>query len=131
MRGPRLKESDEFSNSLILDNLEPASYARLLHIPVASAVTRGLGVHARGYRAAHTVLDGDGLHGGGVSQGDRSGVEGALCGRSAAVEGVVDACTGLSRHGYLSALGELSFTCEGGSCYSGSLGTTASVGATS
>ena len=47
-----------------------------------------LGVGAAGYRAAHTILDGDSLHGRGLAQGDGLLVLQALVGRRTAVNGV-------------------------------------------
>ena len=60
-------------------------------IPSRLILTAGiaaLGVGAAGYRAAHTILDSDGLDGGGLTQGDGLLVLQALVGRRRAVNGV-------------------------------------------
>ena len=53
---------------------------------------------------AHAVLDGDGLHGRGLTQRECLTVEGALAGRRAAVGGVVDLRTIRTTHRHLSRL---------------------------
>ena len=47
-----------------------------------------LGVGAAGHAGADTILDGDSLHGGGLTQSDGTLIQGALSGRRAAVNGV-------------------------------------------
>ena len=60
-------------------------------IPTRLIFTAGiaaLGIGAAGHAGADTVLDGDSLHGGGLTQGDGTLVQGALSGRRAAIHGV-------------------------------------------
>ena len=65
------------------------------------ATVSALGEHLRGHGTALAVLDGDGLDGSRVAQGDGLAVEGALRGRVVAVRGVVDLCTVRTSHGHL------------------------------
>ena len=60
-------------------------------VPTAFAFTSGigaLGVGAAGHAGADAILDGDGLHGRGLTQGDGLLVLLALVGRRTAVNGV-------------------------------------------
>ena len=77
-----------------------------------AVVVAGLGIDAAGDFRAYTVLDGDGLQRGGLREGQRLSILGALSGWSGAVGGVMDGCSIRTRDGYLSALSELSITAE-------------------
>ena len=94
-------------------NFEPA---RLLHIPAAFTVSTAgvtaLGVGAAGYAGAHTILDGDGLHGRGLTQGDGTFVQGALSGGHGAIQRVVDFRASRAGHAHLSALLKLGGSAE-------------------
>lgn len=71
------------------------------------AVANGVvGEVLRGFRAGHTVLDGDGLHPGVVGQREGFAVEGALSRRGAAIGGVTDFGTVRAGDGHLGRLGE-------------------------
>ena len=69
-----------------------------------------LGVGAAGHLAAHAVLDGDGLEGGGLGEGQGTAIHCALCRRRAAVGGVVDLGTVGAADGHLGRFGELRLT---------------------
>ena len=76
----------------------------LMVIPSRLILTAGihtLGVSAAGHAGADAILDGDGLHGGGLTQGDGLLVLQALVGRRRAVNGVEDAGTCRTAHGHL------------------------------
>lgn len=77
----------------------------LVQITITLFVTTfTLGKGLGGYRAADTILDGDGLYGGRVTQRERCAVEGALSSGCAAVRGVVDLSTSRSGDAHLGGL---------------------------
>ena len=82
----------------------------LIHFVSAAAV--GLGVGAAGDRAALTVLDGDGLQGSGLGEGQRLRILSAGAGGITAVGGVIDRGTVGTRDRYLNTISELSLTGE-------------------
>ena len=94
----------------------PQPSSSLLHLTslvlAHAVVVACLGVDAAGDFRAYTVLDGDGLQGGGLREGQRLSILGALSGWRGAVGGVVDASAVGTGDGYLSALSELSITAE-------------------
>jgi len=81
------------------------------------AAAAALGEELGADRAAHLVLDGDGLHGGGRAQGEGLGVERAGDGGRAAVGGVVDAGVVSGADAHLGRLSEGRGAADGGSCH--------------
>ena len=83
-------------------------------VVVGAGVAAALGEGAGGYRAVEAAAEGDGLHGGGVGEGQRLAVEGAAGAGGAAVGGVADFRSALGAHGHRGALGEGGAAADGG-----------------
>ena len=84
---------------------------------IGAAATRRLGERLAGHGAGGAVLDGDGLHRGGVAQGQRSAVESARGRGRAAISGVADFRTAFSAHRHLGGLRKRSGAADGGRSY--------------
>ena len=86
-------------------------------IVVRLVVVAALGEGLRGNFAALTVLDGDGLHGSGVAQGECCAVERALSRWHAAVGGVADLRAVRPADAHRGGLGKRRLTADGRSRY--------------
>lgn len=84
--------------------------AHAFGIATAATVTGTLGVRPAGHRTAHTILNGDSLHRGGLTQRHRPGVQRARCPRRATIQRVANLSPALSTHRHLRALRKLRLT---------------------
>ena len=91
---------------------------RIYGLIIVRAQREGLGGHG----AADTVLDGDGLHGGGNAQAEGLAVEIALCGGGVAVSGVTDFGSCRAGDAHLGALLKRSGTADHRSIHGSGLG---------
>ena len=96
----------------------------LFNFAFAAAFGEGFG----GDGAAHTILDGDGFHCGGVAQGEGFAVERAFSGGRAAIGGVAELSFGGAAEGYLGGFLKGGGSADGGGFYGGGIGRFGRIG---